>query len=74
MTPLKLLQFGAVLFTLFHSCLPQRRIYNGADAKEKQFPYMAVVKGSLSCGGALISEKYIFAIELFNYKHPTLDL
>lgn len=60
MTVLKLLQFSALLFTLFQrNCQAQRRMFNGEDAKLKQFPYMVVVRGSLSCGGALVSEKCI---------------
>jgi hypothetical protein len=59
MSVLKLLQFSAFLFTLFQSCHLQRRIYNGFEAKHKQFPYMAIVRGSLNCGGALVTEKYL---------------
>lgn len=55
----KLLFTFAILFEFFHGCLPQRRIFNGNDAKKKQFPYMANIRGPLTCGGALLNEKFV---------------
>ncbi|KAG5681849.1 hypothetical protein PVAND_011257 [Polypedilum vanderplanki] len=41
-------------------CLLQRRIFNGSNAKIKQFPYIVNVRGVLfTCGGALISDRFV---------------
>lgn len=47
-----------VLGIFVKCCYPQRRIFNGFDAKPKQFPYVVNVRGIYyTCGGALFSER-----------------
>lgn len=38
---------------------PQNRIFNGQDAMENEFPYMAFVSAGFSCSGSLINEQFV---------------
>lgn len=47
-----------VLGIFVKCCYSQRRIFNGLDAKPKQFPYVVNVRGIFyTCGGAILSER-----------------
>lgn len=51
-----------VLIPAFFSLtLSQKRIFNGLEAEEKEFPYMVHMRqmNSLRCGGVLISNQYV---------------
>lgn len=56
---MKLILTIVVIFGIFFKCcFAQRRIFNGLDAKPKQFPYVVNVRGNYyTCGGALLSER-----------------
>lgn len=50
---------ASAYFSLAFSVL-QRRVYNGQDAKENEFPYMVkVLPPSVRCGGVLLSNRYV---------------
>lgn len=51
---------AALAITFFNYCSPQRRIFNGRDAKDSEFPYIASVQvGGTTCGGTLIHVRYV---------------
>lgn len=50
---------ASAFFSLAFSVL-QRRVYNGREAKENEFPYMVnVLPPSVRCGGVLLSNRYV---------------
>lgn len=50
---------ASAFFSLAFSVL-QRRVYNGQEAKENEFPYMVnVLPPSVRCGGVLLSNRYV---------------
>lgn len=57
----KALAVIVLIYAFFSLTLAQRRIFNGHEAKEKEFPYMVNMRQAnyRRCGGALISNQHV---------------
>lgn len=57
----KALVVNVLIPAFFSLALSQKRILNGHEAEDKEFPYMVNMRqmNSLRCGGVLISDQYV---------------
>lgn len=52
--------FITFVFTFLNFGLAQRRIYNGREAVQNEFPFVVNVRSSgLTCGGVLLSDEFV---------------